>query len=449
MAALAQSGRRPMNVLLIMADDMNNSLGCYGHPLVKTPNLDALAARGVRFDRAYCQFPLCGPSRASMHTGLRPDVTRVLDNNVDFRDHIPNAVTMPQLFKNSGYFTARTGKMYHMNVPNEVGTPRFQDPPSWTHDHSPQGLELKTEGEGLRTNPMPYIVAKDARGQADENAADEAISVLEKHRNEPFFLGCGLIRPHLPFVAPGKYFDMYPAGKMDLRVNPPDDLDDIPAAHKAIRANQWNHQKMSPERQRMALQGYYASTSFMDYEAGRVMDALQRLNLADRTVVVFVGDHGWNLGEHTRWMKMSLFEESARVPLLVAAPGMKGNGKGSRALVEMVDIYGTTAELAGLKPPADYQGTSMVPLLQSPERRWKSGAFTQIQFQGEIVGRSIRTDRYRYMKWEGHGDGEELYDHQTDAHEFTNLAGKPEHAATLGKLRGALKAGWQSARPTV
>jgi iduronate 2-sulfatase len=163
--------------------------------------------------------------------------------------------------------------------------------------------------------------------------------------------------------------------------------------------------------------------------------------------VVFVGDHGWNLGEHTRWMKMSLFEESARVPMIVAAPGMKGNGKASRALVEMVDIYSTVADAAQLKAPSLSQGTSMVPLLQSPDRKWKSGAFTQIQFQGEIAGRSIRTERYRYTQWEGKGGGEELYDHQTDAGEFTNLAGKPEHAATLEKLRGALKAGFAAARP--
>jgi uncharacterized sulfatase len=380
-------------------------------------------------------------------TGMRPDWTKVKENNVDFREHNPNAVTMAQLFKNNGYFTARSGKIFHMNVPTEVGLPRFQDPPSWTYDHSPQGLEMKTEGEGERKGPMNYIIAKDAKGQADENAADEAIAIMEKHRNEPFFLGCGLVRPHLPFVAPAKFYDMYPVSKMNLRVNPPDDLDDVPAAHKAIRPTQWNHLKMSPERQRIALQGYYASTSFMDSEAGRVLDALKRLNLADKTVVVFVGDHGWNLGEHTKWQKMCLFEDSARVPLIVAAPGMKGNGKPSKALVEMVDVYGTTAELAGLKPHAGYEGTSMVPVLQDPNRKWKTAAFTQIQYEGRIVGRSIRTDRYRYTKWEGEGGGEELYDHQTDSKEFTNLAAKPGSEKPLEAHRKILQAGWQSARP--
>ncbi len=447
---LAQSRRRA-NVLFIAADDMNTALGCYGHPVVKTPHVDRLAARGVRFDRAYCQFPLCGPSRASLLTGLRPDTTQVLGNNIDFRQFHPDAVTLPQLFKNQGWFAAREGKMFHMNVPGEVGSPKYQDAPSWNHSVSPEGLEQKTPGQGRRLNPpgvsfgMQWIAAASAAGQADTNAADHALTLLEQHRKESFFLGVGFIRPHLPFVAPSRFYDLYPLESLPLPQNPPDDLDDIPAAARAVRPHLWNHMQMDEPRIREALRGYYASTSFMDDQLGRVLAGLERMGLADSTIVVFWGDHGWNLGEHTRWQKMSLMEESARVPLIIAAPGRKGNGKACRALVEFVDLYPTLAELCGLTPPAHLEGQSLAPLLDRPERPFKKAAFTQLQFEN-IVGRSVRTDRYRYIRWEGAGGGEEQYDHERDPREFTNLAAKPEARRVLEEHRRILEAGWRAAR---
>jgi uncharacterized sulfatase len=421
-------GERP-NVLFLAADDMNNALGCYGHPVVKTPNIDALAARGVRFDRAYCQYPLCGPSRASLLTGLRPDRTRVLGNNIDFRDHLPGAVTLPQLFKNHGYFTAREGKMFHMNVPGEVGTPRFQDAVSWNHSVSPQGLENRTPGERRVTSPgrpnaMNWIAAESETGQADTNAADHAIALLEQHRRDPFFLGVGLLRPHLPFVAPAKYFDLYPLPSLSPARNPPDDLDDIPTLAKSVRPYTWNQMGMGEQEIRESLRGYYASTSYMDAQVGRVLQALDRLQLRDRTIVVFWGDHGWNLGEHTRWQKMSLMEDSSRVPLIVAAPGRKGNGQGCRALVEFVDVYPTLAGLCGLPAPPGLDGRSFRALLDSPRRPFKDAAYTQLLFE-DITGRAVRTDRYRYIRWERQGTvQEELYDHQSDPGEFTNLASR-------------------------
>jgi uncharacterized sulfatase len=232
---LAQPNRRP-NILFLAADDMNNALGCYGHPIVKSPHVDRLASRGVVFDRAYCQFPLCGPSRASLLTGLRPDTTHIVGNNIDSREFLPEAVTLPELFKKNAWFTAREGKMFHRNAPGEVGSPKYQDEPSWNHSVSPAGLETKTSGEGRRLNPpgvtfgMQWIAAASATGQADTNAADHALELLERHRGAPFFLGVGFIRPHLPFVAPSRFYNLYPLDSIALPQSPPGDLDDIPAA---------------------------------------------------------------------------------------------------------------------------------------------------------------------------------------------------------------------------
>lgn len=439
-----QSRSRP-NVLFIAADDMNTSLGCYGHPLVKSPNLDGLAARGVRFDRAYCQFPLCGPSRASLLTGQRPDRTRVLGNNIDFRDALPDTVTLPQLFKNNGWYTAREGKMFHMNVPREVALDRFQDAPSWHHSVSPGGPETDSEAEGGASgrgvnSGMHWVRTIDGQGQSDSNAAERALAFLEEHRSEPFFLGLGLLRPHLPFVAPGRFYDLYPLEEIPLPRNPPDDLDDIPEAAKGVRPYLWwdmeRHQggKLDEKGIRETRRGYYAATSFMDEQAGRVLGGLQRLGLEENTIVVFWGDHGWSLGEHTHWQKMSLMEESVRVPLIVAAPGKAGNGSPSRALVEFVDLYPTLAELCGLTPPPYVEGESMARLLDNPGQSFKRAAFTQIAYE-DIRGLSVRTDRYRYTQWKGMGDGEELYDHETDPGEFRNLAKDRGHADALRSHR--------------
>ena len=455
--ATREEAAPPRNVLLIAADDLNNTLGLYGHPVVKTPNLDALASRGVAFERAYCQFPLCGPTRASLLTGLRPDTTGVRTNDrerVDFRTHIPEAVTLPQLFKNAGRKSMRVGKLFHMGVPGGVGTPTYQDPPSWDVSISPPGLEDKSPGEKTMLTggqgagiAMQCIRTADDTGQADTAAADQALELLEQQGTAPFFMGLGFVRPHVPFVAPGKFFDMYPVDDVVLAENPENDLDDIPSPAKNLRTFLWNHMGMTEPQQREALRGYYASISFMDEQLGRVLQALERLGLAENTVVAFFGDHGWTLGEHTHWQKMALIEESVRAPLIVAAPGRKGAGAKSRALVEYVDVYPTLAELAGLTPPANLEGVSFTPLLDDPGRPWKSAAFSQIEFEDRIYGRTVRTDRYRYVSWEGDGGGEELYDFESDPKAFTNLTGSAEHAEALTEHRGFLAEGWRAALP--
>ena len=439
----------PLNVLFVASDDLTSTLGCYGHPVVKSPNIDRLASRGVRFDNAYCQFPFCGPSRASLMTGMRPDTTGVVTNaSVDFRERHPDAVTLPQLFKNNGWRSMRVGKMFHMGVPGGVGTMRHQDPLSWDVSISPPGDENESVGVGGDPNPdlrhglkMQWIQTADASGQADSAAADTAIELLRGASDSPFFLGLGFVRPHTPFVAPSEFFDMYPLEEIELVSNPPDDLDDIPLAARNLRPFLWNHMGMSEENQRVSLRGYYASVSFMDHQLGRVLDELERLGVADRTIVLFFGDHGWHLGEHTHWQKMSLMEESVKAPLIIAAPGIRGAGRPSKALVEFVDFYPTLADLCGLEAPPNLEGASLAPLLQDPSGSVKDAAFSQVQWENRIFGRTVRTDRHRYIRWQGEGDGEELYDHTSDPREFTNLATDSRHSAVLDRMRSLLDQG--------
>ena len=448
-AAACAKADPPLNVLFIASDDLTSTLGCYGHPVVKSPNLDALAARGVRFDNAYCQFPFCGPSRASLMTGLRPDTTGVVTNsNVDFRESRPDTVTLSQLFKNNGWRSMRVGKIFHMGVPGGVGKMTHQDPPSWDVSISPPGDEHESVGPGGDPNPdlrhglkMQWVQTATAEGQADAAAADTAINLLRESASDPFFLGLGFVRPHTPFVAPSRFFDMYPLDDIELIYNPPDDLEDIPAPAKNLRPFLWHQMGMSEENQRISLRGYYASVSFMDEQVGRVLDELDRLGIADRTAVVFFGDHGWHLGEHTHWQKMSLMEESVRAPLIISAPGARGAGRSSRALVEFVDFYPTLADLCGLEPPSDLEGVSLAPLLDDPAASVKDAAFSQVQWEDRIFGRTVRTDRFRYIRWEGDGGGEELYDHENDPREFTNLAQAPEFSAVLAEMRTRLDQG--------
>ncbi|HUQ92573.1 MAG TPA: sulfatase [Bryobacteraceae bacterium] len=442
-AAALAAGGTPLNVLFIVSDDLSpTALGCYGHPLVQSPNVDALARAGTRFDRAYCQYALCAPSRASFLTGLRPATTRVLTNGPDFRDFIPGAVTMPQLFKNNGYQSIREGKMFHMGVPGTVGTDRWQDAPSWHHNGSPQGKEHLSRGEARNLTPhigqgvaMQIVVTPDASEQADFDAANRAIAHLEKHRSTPFFLGLGFVRPHVPFVAPGRFFDMYPLAKVKPFVNPAGDLDDIPAVVPRTLATTSNHMRMNEDQQREALRAYYASISFMDDQLGRVLKTLDQLKLRERTVIVFQSDHGWHLGEHTLWQKRSLMEESARVPLILSAPGRKARGKVCRSLTELVDVYPTVAELCGLAAPANLEGKSLASLLDDPRRGHKDAARTQLD-AGTTAGRAIRTENFRYIHWISDGQrAEELYDHRSDRHEFTNLAGNPRWQRELERHR--------------
>src|SRR5262245_12613307 len=428
--ALAADGK--MNVLFIVSDDLtNNTMSCYGSPVSKTPNLDKLAAKGVRFDRAYCQFPLCNPSRASFLTGLRPDTLRVYENTTQFRKNVPDAVSLGQTFQKGGYEVVRVGKLYHYGVPAQIGTPGLDDPPSWHEALCPRGRDKDDEDKGLIFTLLPTAKGSARYGgalswlaadgtdaeQTDGKTAAEIVKRLGAKRDRPFFLACGFFRPHTPYVSPKKYFEMYPAEKLKLPEVPEDERKRHPAP--AFGSHKKEQEKLTDELRRQALQAYYAATTFMDAQAGLVLAELERQKLADTTIVVFLSDHGYHLGEHGLWQKMSLFENSARVPLIIHDPRAKGNGKACKRTVELVDLHATLADLCGLDAPKT-DGASLKPLLEDPKRAWDRPAYTQVsrgtptatgekpKKAGSFMGRSVRSERYRYTEWDGGKKGAQL-----------------------------------------
>lgn len=436
-----------LNVLFLMADDLNNDLGAYG-AAVRSPNLDKLAARGVRFDRAYTQYPLCSPSRSSMLTGRRPNATGVLTNpgknpmSPHFREKLLDAVTLPQLFRTNGWFAARVGKLYHYGVPNTIGTGGLDDIPSWDLTINPRGRDREIHDRifSLRPGQFGGTVSwlSDAGPDAEHTdgiAAAEAVRLLErfKRNGESFFLAVGFYRPHTPYVAPKRYFEMYPRDRIALPAL--SDADRARTPEAAYRSALKEQDAMTDDQRREAIQAYWASITFMDAQVGHVLGALDRLGLSESTVVVFTSDHGYHLGDHGLWQKMSVFERSARVPLIIAAPGVKARGVAARGLAELVDLYPTLADLAGLKPNAPVDGVSLAPILRDPAATVKDAAFSQVR-----NGYSVRTDRWRYVEWQGGEQGAQLYDMVDDPGETTNLANDPRHAATVNDLRMRLAA---------
>ncbi|HEV2293715.1 MAG TPA: sulfatase [Tepidisphaeraceae bacterium] len=449
LAVPALSAERP-NVLFISVDDLNMNVGCYGDTIVKTPNIDRLASRGVRFDRAYCQYPLCNPSRASLMTGLRPDTIGVYDLGTNFRSTVPNIVTLPQLFRNNGYFAARVGKLYHYGVPREIGTDGMDDPASWDYTFNPLGrdkteeekLHVLTRGTGKGT--IGFAMAwLDMEGsdeeQTDAIGVTHTIGLLEKHREQhgdkPFFIGMGFFRPHTPFVATRQWFEKYPLDSIKLPHVPEGDLKDIPDIALMIRPPNYG---LDEKGLKQCVRGYIASVAALDAQVGRLLEALERLKLADNTIVVFWSDHGFLLGEHGQWQKQMLFEEANRVPLIISAPGRKAAGGVAPGPVELLDVYPTLAELCGLKPPHELEGKSLAPLLDEPATAWERPAFSQVTRRRDrrpIMGYSVRTDRWRYTQWGRNGaEGQELYDHENDPKELTNLAADPALANVVVQL---------------
>jgi arylsulfatase A-like enzyme len=450
----AIAGPKPaLNVLFIVADDLNCDLGCYGAAEMKTPNIDRLAARGVRFERAYCQYPLCSPSRASFLTGRRPNVTGVLllptkkePVSPHFRQKIPATITLPQLFKQHGWFSARVGKLYHYGVPSQIGTGGLDDPASWDLAVNPRGRDRDEEDKIVKMHPgqlgdtLSWLAADgDDAEQTDGVGATEAIELLEKFKREkrPFFLGVGFFRPHTPYVAPKKWFDLYPTAKIELPALSADDKTRTPAA--AYASARKGQDAANDDLKRDAIQAYHASTSFIDAQVGRVVGALERLGLADNTIIVFTSDHGYHLGDHGLWQKYSLFERSARVPLIIAVPGAKGNGQVAGGLVEMVDLYPTLASFAGLTSPDYVDGVNLRKVIEDPSQHVKETAFSQIK-RGNIEGFSVRTDRWRYIEWNAGGQrSAQLFDEENDPAEMANLAMEPAHAETVAGLHRLLE----------
>lgn len=445
-AAAQQTAARRPNVLLIMADDLNNDMGMYGHRLVKTPNLDRLAARGVRFDRAYNQFPLCSPSRVSLLTGLRPDSTRIYELQTHFRTTVPDVVTLPQLFKRNGYVAARVGKIYHYGNPGQIGTNGLDDPASWDAVVNPRGIDK--DEEPVLTNLLPnrglgstlafYASPAPDEQHTDGKVATETIALLETHKDRPFFIAAGFYRPHCPYIAPRKYFDMYPLDRIHVPRFTPDQIAALPPPALWTRPPNWG---LAEDGLRRSIQAYYASISFLDAQAGRILEALDRLRLTDHTIVVFLSDHGYHLGELGQWMKMSLFERSARTPLVIAGPGI-ARGVSSRT-VELLDLYPTLGELAKLSPPAGLEGRSLTPLLKDAKATWNRPAFTQVTRGGRetgFMGYSVRTDRWRYIEWDEGKRGRQLYDEHDDPAELRNLADDPKHEKVVAEMRQLLQA---------
>lgn len=445
--APAQTAARRPNVLLIMADDLNNDLGTYGHPLVKTPNLDRLAARGVRFDRAYTQFPLCNPSRASLLTGLRPDTIGVYNLTTEFRSAVPNVVTLPQMFKRSGYVAARVGKIYHYGNPGQIGTDGLDDGPSWDTVVNPRGVDKDEEalltnftpGRGLGSALAFYASPAPDEAHTDGKVASETIALLEKNTSRPFFIAAGFYRPHCPFIAPSKYFDLYPAGRIVSPAFARDAMTGAPAPAFFTNPPNWD---VNEDGQREVIRAYYASISFLDAQVGRLLDALDRLGLAENTIVVFISDHGYHLGEGGQWMKQTLFERSARAPLILAGPGVSANGRASSRTVEFLDVFPTLADLARVPAPRGLEGRSLAPLLKNPGAAWDHPALTQVQRgtgQNSFMGYSVRTERWRYTEWDAAKRGAELYDEIGDPSERHNLAADPKHRRTVDEMQRLLR----------
>ncbi|MGB8166956.1 MAG: sulfatase [Chthoniobacteraceae bacterium] len=435
--------RKP-NVLFIVADDLRCSLGCYGDSQVKSPNIDRLAARGMRFERAYCQYPVCNPSRSSFLTGWRPDTTGIFGNDAPLRAKFPDVVTMPQLFRQSGYFTASLGKILHAGLDEKGNRVFFQDAKSWDDCRNFEATKTGRQGEGrnLTGGALKWCSWLSANGtdedQPDGQSAAEAIKLLEAHRDSPFFLAVGFHKPHDPFNAPKKYFDLYPLDQIELAKEPDDRSVDLPLA----LPNAKNFAAFTDAERREFRRAYFAGISFTDAQIGKLFDTLDRLKLWENTIVVVMGDHGYHLGEHGWWNKVTVFELCARTPLIVWAPGARGMGRSAPGIVEFVDIFPTLAELCGLTPPAKQEGMSFRALLDDPARTGKAAAFTQVT-RGELMGRSIRTDRWRYTEWDEGRSGVELYDHADDHDpaEYHNLASDPRHAEEIAKLAAMLHAG--------
>ncbi len=430
------------NVLLIMSDDLRDFVGAFTREVAKMPNLDRLRARGTTFERAYAQYPVCNPSRSSLMAGLRPEQTGIVGNDIPLRQTMPEIVTLPQLCKEAGWQAHAFGKLLHLGGGRDADArQRWMDAGlSW---HTAQAFEATRTGRKLLAGrnvtggALPWCQWGAADGddndQPDGQIAAATVAMIEKLGETPWFIGCGFMKPHDPFLAPKRYFDRYPPDALKPWADP---ADLTPSRQEAVGFGEYGRAfaKFTDQEWRELFRAYLACTSFMDAQLGRVLDALDAHQLWGRTIVIFVGDHGYHTGERRWWNKNTLFERSCRAPLVIAAPGLKG-GQTSRSLVEFVDIYPTVADFCGLIMPHAAAGTSLRPVLADPAARVKDAAFTLVTRSPKLYGQSVRTARWRFTRW---GDGgTELYDHDADPEELRDVSA--QHADLVASLAARMQ----------
>lgn len=441
------------NVLFIAIDDLRPELGCDGNTVAKSPNIDRIAKNGMVFGRAYCQQAVCSPSRTSMLTGCRPDTTKVWNLSTHFRKALPDIVTLPQHFRNHGYLTKGIGKIYHSGLDDEA---------SWSvpsqNPKSPHGAERRKDGRG----PVMERFKGPENQLFDGELGEMAVTALGamKKQSQPFFLAVGFIKPHLPFIAPEKYWDLYDPAKIPLAPNPFPQKD-VPSFAVSPGGELRGYGGVPKERvlpddfSRSLKQGYFAGVSFVDAQIGQILDELARLDLAKNTIIVIWGDHGWKLGEHAAWAKHTNVENDTRAPLIISVPGMANAGKTTLGLVEFVDLYPSLSDLAGLPKPAKLEGVSFKPLMDDPARPWKSAVFSQYprgKGKNLMMGYSMKTDEFRLTRWLNQKDHSkvvavELFDHRNDPQENINVASLPANKELVEKLTKQSEAGWQAALP--
>jgi arylsulfatase A-like enzyme len=447
-SAFAQSNsteKTRYNVLFLAIDDLKPELSCYGAKYIKSPNIDKIANEGLIFERAYCQQALCGPTRASLLSGLRPDSTKIYDLVSPVRKHVANVITLPQYFKNNGYFTASLSKIYHVDDAASWSVPSWYPTKSITGYALKESLDNFITSNGRRYGPITERADVPDNAYADGETAEQAIKVLNIVKDKPFFLAVGFVRPHLPFAAPKKYWDMYD----DTKIKVPENIlpNNIPsAAQFGVGTGELRQYagvaktgKFSREQAVDFIHGYYACVSYMDAQVGKVMAELKRLHLDKNTIVILWGDHGWKLGDYGMWGKRDNMETDVRAPLIISAPSMRAKGSKTNAIVEFVDIYPTLCQAADLPQPAGVQGQSFYSLLNKPNESFKDAAFSQTIRPGGVMGYTMRTDRYRYTQLYKNNlpiaGANELYDHKTDPGEKHNAVNDQSYKATLASVQ--------------
>jgi iduronate 2-sulfatase len=433
-----------LNVLLIISDDLRDTLGCYGNTTVKTPNIDRLAKRGVRFDHAYAQYPVCNPSRVSFLTGMRCEQTGIVDNRTFFRTRLPDVVTMPQLLRQQGWHTASFGKVFHVGeVMGEIREGWMDVGKSWDEARMFEATSagrVVLEGRNLTGGTLNWCewgaMAGGDDDQPDGQTARHSVDAIKKHAatGEPWMIAAGFHRPHDPFLVPKKYFDFYPVDALTVyhdpgNISPLRPLS-MPGGAFAEAFNAFTEKDRGE-----FLRSYYAGVSFMDAQVGRLLDTLDSLNLWDQTLVIFISDHGYHHNERGWWNKNTLFERSCRVPFIIAAPGAK-NGEACRSLIELVDLYPTIADYCGATAPHALAGQSLRPLLENPAGSGKEAAFTLVTRGATHYGQAVRTERWRYIRWSDGND--ELYDQLNDPEEVRDLSDDPARASVIQSLRELL-----------